>query len=170
MGPDAMILVFWVLSFKPTFSLSSFTFIKRLFSSSLSAIGWCHLHIWGYWYLSQQSWFQLVLLPAQLDQLNFTLPLTKRNFISFYCLIMMTITSISILNRYLVLLKFSVCYWIQVLFNLPYFSTFFFPPTVLRDNMPLSLGSYICIWSMNLKIINKKYRCLVHKKKFHSKS
>ena len=32
MGPDAMILVFW--SFKPTFSLSSFTFIKRLFSSS----------------------------------------------------------------------------------------------------------------------------------------
>ena len=28
-------LVFWMLSFKPTFSLSSFTFIKRLFSSSL---------------------------------------------------------------------------------------------------------------------------------------
>ena len=39
MGPDAMILVFWMLSFKPIFSLSSFTFIKRLFSSSsLSAI------------------------------------------------------------------------------------------------------------------------------------
>ena len=36
-GPDAMILVFWMLSFKPVFSLSSFTFIKRLFSS-LSAI------------------------------------------------------------------------------------------------------------------------------------
>ena len=35
MGPDAMILVFWMLSFKPTFSLSSFTFFKRLFSSSL---------------------------------------------------------------------------------------------------------------------------------------
>ena len=34
MGPDAMILVFWMLSFKPAFSLSSFTFIKRLFSSS----------------------------------------------------------------------------------------------------------------------------------------
>ena len=27
MGPDAMILVFWMLSFKPTFSLSSFTFV-----------------------------------------------------------------------------------------------------------------------------------------------
>ena len=39
MGPDAMIFVFWMLSFKPTFPLSSFTFIKRLFSSSsLSAI------------------------------------------------------------------------------------------------------------------------------------
>ena len=39
MGPDAMILVFYMLSFMPTFSLSSFTFIKQLFSSSsLSAI------------------------------------------------------------------------------------------------------------------------------------
>ena len=39
MGPDAMILVFWMLNFKPTFSLSSFTFLKRfLSSSSLSAI------------------------------------------------------------------------------------------------------------------------------------
>ena len=42
MGPDDIILVFWMLSFhstlkKPTFSLSSFTFIKRLFSSSLLA-------------------------------------------------------------------------------------------------------------------------------------
>ena len=44
MGPDAMILVFWMLRFKPTFSLSCFTFIKRLLSPSLSAIGWCHLH------------------------------------------------------------------------------------------------------------------------------
>ena len=38
MGPDAMILVFWMLSFKPTFSLYSFISIRRLFSSSLSAI------------------------------------------------------------------------------------------------------------------------------------
>ena len=34
MGPDAMIFVFWMLSFQPTFSLSCFTYIKRLFSSS----------------------------------------------------------------------------------------------------------------------------------------
>ena len=37
-GLDAMIFAFWMLSFQPTFSLSSFTFIKRLYSSSLSAI------------------------------------------------------------------------------------------------------------------------------------
>ena len=63
MGPDATIFIFWMLSFKPTFSLSSFTFIKNLFSSSsLSAI---RVHIWGYWYFSWQSWLQLVLHPAQ---------------------------------------------------------------------------------------------------------
>ena len=39
MGPDAMILVFLILSFKPAFSFFSFTLIKRFFcSSSLSAI------------------------------------------------------------------------------------------------------------------------------------
>ena len=65
MGQDAMIFTFWMLNFKPGFSLSSFTCIKRLFSSSLlSAIRWCHLHIWGYWYFSRQSGFQLVLQPA----------------------------------------------------------------------------------------------------------
>ena len=34
MGLDAMILVFWMFTFEATFSLSSFTFIKGLFSSS----------------------------------------------------------------------------------------------------------------------------------------
>ena len=38
MGLDAMIFVFWMLNLKPNFSLSSFTFIKRVFSSLLSAI------------------------------------------------------------------------------------------------------------------------------------
>ena len=38
-GLDAMILGFWMLSFKLTFSLSSFTFIKRLFSPSIAL---CH--------------------------------------------------------------------------------------------------------------------------------
>ena len=59
MGLDVMIIVLWMLSYKSTFSLPSFTFIKRLFgSSSLSAIRmlssvylrlliflpWCALH------------------------------------------------------------------------------------------------------------------------------
>ena len=39
MEPDVMILVFWMLSFKPAFSFLSFIFIKKLCSSSsLSAI------------------------------------------------------------------------------------------------------------------------------------
>ena len=33
-GPVVMVLVFWMLNFKPAFSLFSFTFIKKLFSSS----------------------------------------------------------------------------------------------------------------------------------------
>ena len=57
-------LNFW--SVKPAFSPSSFTFIKRLFSSSsLSALDWHHLNIWGYWYFSWKSWFQFVLHLAQ---------------------------------------------------------------------------------------------------------
>ena len=66
MGPDAMILVFWMLTFKPASSLSTFTFIERLFSSSsLSSIRVVSSAIWSYWYFSQQSWFQFVLHPAQ---------------------------------------------------------------------------------------------------------
>ena len=65
-----MILVFWMLSFKPEFSLSSFTFIKNLFSSSsLSAIRVVSYAYLGYYYwsgyFSWQSWFQLVLVPGQ---------------------------------------------------------------------------------------------------------
>ena len=66
MGPDPMILVFWMLSFKPAFSLSSFTFIKKLLVPLLFLPWeWCHLHICGYWYFSWKSWFQLVLPLVQ---------------------------------------------------------------------------------------------------------
>ena len=41
MGWDAMIFIFWMLSFKSVFSLSSFSFIKSLFnSSSLNSFYW----------------------------------------------------------------------------------------------------------------------------------
>ena len=55
MGPDAMILTFWMLNFKPDFSLSYFNFIKRIFSSSLlSAI----------WLVSSAYLRLLIFLPA----------------------------------------------------------------------------------------------------------
>ena len=60
MRPDAVILVFWMLSFKPTFSLSSFTFIKKLFSSSsLSAI-----RLVSYAYLRLLVFLPAILIPA----------------------------------------------------------------------------------------------------------
>ena len=58
-GPDAMILVFWMLNFKPAFSLFSFTFVKRLFSSSLSAI-----KVASSAYLRLLIFFLAVLIPA----------------------------------------------------------------------------------------------------------
>ena len=46
MGPDSIILVLGMLSFKSAFALSTFSLIKRLFSSSSpSAVEWYHLHI-----------------------------------------------------------------------------------------------------------------------------
>ena len=59
-GPDAKNLVFWMLSFKPTFSLSSFTFIKRLLSSSsLSAI-----RVVSSAYLRLLIFLPAILMPA----------------------------------------------------------------------------------------------------------
>ena len=64
MGPDVMILVFWMLSFKPTFSLSPFTFIKRLFSSSsLSAIRVVSSSYPRLLIFPLAFWFQLVFHP-----------------------------------------------------------------------------------------------------------
>ena len=59
MGPDVMILVFWMLSFKRTFSLYSFTFIKRLFSSLLSDI-----RVVSSAYLRLLIFFPAILIPA----------------------------------------------------------------------------------------------------------
>ena len=61
--PWSLFFECWVL--RQLFSLSSFTFLKRVFNSSLlSVIRWCPLHFWDYWYFSWQSWFQLGLHPA----------------------------------------------------------------------------------------------------------
>ena len=64
MGLVTVVLVL-SLRFKRAFLLFSFTLIKRPFSSS-SFMPLVHdLHIEGCWYLSWQSWFQLVLHPVQ---------------------------------------------------------------------------------------------------------
>ena len=64
MGPDAMIFVFWILSFKPAFSLFTFTFIKRLFSSSsFSAI-----RMVSSAYLRLLIFLPAILIPAVLLQ------------------------------------------------------------------------------------------------------
>ena len=60
MGPDAMILVFWMLNFKPTFSLSSFTFIKRLFSSPLLSA----IRVLSSTYLRLLVFLPAILIPA----------------------------------------------------------------------------------------------------------
>ena len=60
MGLDAMIFVFWMLSFKPTFSLSSFTFIKRLLSYSLLST----LRVVSSAYLRLLIFLPAILIPA----------------------------------------------------------------------------------------------------------
>ena len=58
--PISYIFAFWMLSFKPTFSLSSFTFIKRLLSSSsLSAI-----RVVSSAYLRLLMFLPAILIPA----------------------------------------------------------------------------------------------------------
>ena len=42
---DVIILVFWMLSFKPTFPLSSFTFIKRPFNSAIKVVSFAYLRL-----------------------------------------------------------------------------------------------------------------------------
>ena len=65
MGKEAMIFIFWMWSFKPAFSLSSFTFIKKLFSSSsLSAIRVVSSAYLRLLIFLLASWFQLVIHPA----------------------------------------------------------------------------------------------------------
>ena len=52
-------LFFWMLNFKPAFSLCSFTFIKRLFSSLLLAI-----RVASYAYLRLLIFLPAILIPA----------------------------------------------------------------------------------------------------------
>ena len=59
MGLDAKIFVFLMLSFKPAFSCSSFSFIRKLFSSSLFAI-----KVVSCAYIRLLIFFPAILFPA----------------------------------------------------------------------------------------------------------
>ena len=53
-GSDAMVLVFWMLSFQLAFLLSPSS-RGSLVPLCFLPLEWYHLHIWGYWYFSRQS-------------------------------------------------------------------------------------------------------------------
>ena len=60
MGPDDMTFIFWMLSFKPAFWLSSFTLIKRLFISSLLST----IRVVSSVYLRLLIFLSAILIPA----------------------------------------------------------------------------------------------------------
>ena len=66
-GPDAIISVFWMLSFKSTFSLSSLTYNKRLFSSS----SFSPIRMVSSAYLILLIFLSTILIPAYASSLVF---------------------------------------------------------------------------------------------------
>ena len=60
MGLDAMILVFWMLGLSQHFHCTLSPSPRgSLVPLRFLPLGWCHLHIWGYWYFSLA-----ILIPA----------------------------------------------------------------------------------------------------------
>ena len=111
-------LCFWLLSFKPAFSLSSFTFIERLFSPlCFLPLGRHHLHIWGC-YFSQQSWFQLVIHPAWHFRWC-TLHISKGNRVCTCCHFdTCFLFDISVVFCYFLLLVTSLIVWFSLVLYL----------------------------------------------------
>ena len=96
-------LSFFMLSFKPAFSLSPFTLIKRLFRFSfhfvITMVSSTYLRLLIF---LQQSWFQLVLLPAQ----HFTCCTLHGSYIS-----RVTVYSLDVLlSQFWTSLLFHVCF------------------------------------------------------------
>ena len=82
MGPDAMISGFWMLSFKSVFSVSFFTLIKRLFSSSLLS---ANRAVSSETYLSQTLFyhFSTIDVPSSLIfQSGWAKPLVSHHLLS----------------------------------------------------------------------------------------
>ena len=72
MGLDAMIFVFWMLSFKSAFSLSSFTFIKSLCSPSLLSV----IRVVSSAHLRRSIWLLTTLIPACDSSWTWDLPVS----------------------------------------------------------------------------------------------
>ena len=108
MGPDAIVLVFWMLSFKPAFSLSSFTFLKRLFSSSsLSTI-----RVVSSAYLRLLIFFLAVLIPTcYLSSQAFCMMYSAYNLNKQGDNIQPWHTPFSILNQSILCLILTVASW-----------------------------------------------------------
>ena len=79
MGPYAKILVFWMLNFNSAFSLSSFTFIKRLFSSSsLSAIRMVSSAYLKFWSICRHLFMSIFFLKSILNDFMYSVILTRQ--------------------------------------------------------------------------------------------
>ena len=89
MGLDARILVFWVLSFKPAFPLSSFTFIKRLFSFSLPSTIRVVVSAYLRWLILLRyklclSWAAFLIAKSYLGLFNRSLPVSCFSHSHYY--------------------------------------------------------------------------------------
>jgi len=143
MGPDTMILVFLILSFKLALSLSSFTLIKRLFSSSsLSAI-----RIVSSAYLRLLMFLPPILIPAcNLSSPAFLMMcsayrLSKQNVRRHACH-----TSISILNQSI------VPYRVLTVVSWP--TNRFLRSQVMWSGIPISLRIFhSLLWSTQSKVV-----------------
>ena len=153
MGLDAMILVFWMLSFKPTFSLSSFTFIKRLFSSSsLSAKGVVSSAYLRYWHFSQKSWFQFVLHPFQ----------HSHHVLCIYSYILLS--HFLMIASFLLLLKVKFCH--QYLVMWPWLIYFLIKPSyIMESKQKLHLRNFLIKTkydSLNIQFLSQCLSFIIH--------
>ena len=77
-GPDAMVLDFWMLNFKPAFSLTSFTFSKKLFNSSSHPDISLKLSAYLRLVFLLEYWFQLVIHPVTFHMIYSAYKLNKQ--------------------------------------------------------------------------------------------
>ena len=72
-------LVFWMLSFKPAFSLFSFTLIKRLFLHFLP-LEWYHLHVWDAYLIQKDLRWFIKLHEMKQDKDGFKVQKSMKTF------------------------------------------------------------------------------------------